>query len=48
MLICDVMKWKMGFKVNIENIEINNVEEKKVEKLNLPMFISIVKDKIKT
>lgn len=47
MLICDVMKWKMGFKVNVENIEINNVEEKKVEKLNLPMFISIVKDKIK-
>jgi DNA polymerase-3 subunit gamma/tau len=48
MLICDVMKWKMGFKVSVDNIEINNVEEKKVEKLNLPMFISIVKDKIKT
>ncbi len=48
MLICDVMKWKMGFKVSVEPVEINNVEEKKVEKLNLPMFISIVKDKIKT
>jgi hypothetical protein len=47
MLICDIMKWKIGFKGITQIEENNNIEEKKVEKLNLPMFFSIVKDKLK-
>lgn len=44
MLICDIMKWKSGAVIN--KIIVN--EEKKVEKIDLPGFFSIVRDKIKT
>jgi len=50
MLICDIMKWKIGFKASKNEVmveEKNNIVEKKVEKLNLPDFFSIVKDKVK-
>jgi hypothetical protein len=47
MLICDLMKWKIGFKNEVVLEEKNNNVEKKVEKLNLPMFFSIVKDNVK-
>jgi len=45
------MKWKIGgYRPSsnyVESRENTNNEEKKVEKLNLPLFFSIVKDRLK-